>query len=578
MISGIIICRKVVIKMTSENLKKEFEIRRLKALTNELRMKLNIANQQLNARVIKEVEQTTYNYKKENIKLKRLLSIAEDMEQRLEKKVLVQNKIIDEKDALISALKSKILEQAKEIDKIKGERDKCQATLNLDGKTSGLPTSKTPLNKKKTIPNTREKSGKNIGGQFGHKKHKLEKFKDEEINETEEIIPSECPKCHSKNLIVLDTETTKDELDYEIKVIKKRYQFKNCECEECHNIFREAIPIRLKEENQYGNKVQAHALSLMNIGNVPINKVRRILSGLTSDEINLSEGYISKLQKRASKLLEEFTRDLKKHICKLDVVHWDDTVIFINGKRACLRGYCNQDVIIYTAHERKNKEGLDEDNILNQLSENVKVVHDHNKVNYNKDYIYVNVECCIHLERDLEKVKLNIPESTWSKKLKELFSNYNQKRNEYLKKNIESFSFEETNEFMIKFDESILLGMEENKHHGKSYYLKDERALLFRLMEYRDNYTYWLYDFSIPYTNNEAERSLRGVKTKMKVSGQFQIVENARYYASIKSYVETCHRNGINETEALIKLLNGTPYTIDEIIEIGLKNKEKKQK
>lgn len=86
MISGIIICRKVVIKMTSENLKKEFEIRRLKALTNELRMKLNIANQQLNARVIKEVEQTTYNYKKENIELKRLLSIAEDMEQRLKKR------------------------------------------------------------------------------------------------------------------------------------------------------------------------------------------------------------------------------------------------------------------------------------------------------------------------------------------------------------------------------------------------------------------------------------------------------------------------------------------------------------
>ena len=61
----------------------------------------------------------------------------------------------------------------------------------------------------------------------------------------------------------------------------------------------------------------------------------------------------------------------------------------------------------------------------------------------------------------------------------------------------------------------------------------------------------------------------------MKVSGQFQNIENARYYASIKSYVETCHRNGINETEALIRLLDNTPYTIDEIIEIG---KEKKQK
>ena len=207
-----------------------------------------------------------------------------------------------------------------------------------------------------------------------------------------------------------------------------------------------------------------------------------------------------------------------------------------------------------------------------------KVVHDHNKVNYNDEYVYVNVECCIHLERDLEKVKLNIPESTWSKKLKELFSNYNNKRNEYLKNKIEKFSLEETNEFMIKFDEYILLGIEENKKHGKSHYYKEEKSLLTRLVEYRDNYTYWLYDFSIPYTNNEAERGLRGIKTKMKVSGQFQNITNAKYYASIKSYIETCHKNGINETEALIRLLDNNPYTIDEILEIGLKNKEKKQK
>ena len=406
--------------MTSENLEKEFKIRKLQALSNELRMKLTKATQQLNARVIKEVKEVDDKYKKEIKELKRLISIAEDIEQRSEKKLLEKERIIEEKDDEIRALKRKLVEQAKELDLTKQERDKYLASLNLDGTTSGIPTSKTPLNKKKLIPNTREKSGKSIGGQFGHKKHKLERFKDEEINETEEIIPNECPKCHSKKLIVLDTEITKDELDYEIKVIKKRYHYKNCECEDCHNIFREMIPNRLKEENQYGNKVQAHALSLMNIGNVPINKVRRILSGLTSDEINLSEGYIAKLQKRASKLLEDFIENLKSYICNLNVVHWDDTVIFINGKRACLRGYCDQDVILYTAHEKKNKKGLDEDDILKQLSDTVKVVHDHNKVNYNEDYVYVNVECCIHLERDLEKVKLNIPESTWSKKLKEL--------------------------------------------------------------------------------------------------------------------------------------------------------------
>ena len=559
--------------MTKEMLEKEFEIRRLNALSSELNMKLKNAELQLNARIIKEVKEVEDKYKKEVRELKRQLAIKEDLEQRLEKKLekqeLESEKIITEKEAEINALKKKLIEQAKELDLTKSERDKYLASLNLDGTTGGIPTSMTSINKKKIIPNTREKSGKPKGGQKGHPKHKLEKFKEEEINEREEIKLEECPNCHSKEIKELESFVVKDELDYEIKITKKRYNFREYECPHCHSKVRQNIPNRLKEENQYGNKVQAQALSLVNVGNVPINKVRRIISGLTSNEINLSEGYIAKLQKRASKLLEEFIKSTKEYIINLAKLHWDDTVIFINGKRACLRVYCDNGVVLYVAHEQKNKEGIDEDNILNKLSETTKVVHDHNKVNYNEEYVYINVECCIHLERDLEKVKLNIPEATWSKKLKELFSEYNQKRNEYLKNNKESFSFEETNEFMIKFDEYILLGIEENKKHGKSYYYKEEKALLSRLVEYRDNYTYWLYDFTIPYTNNEAERSLRGAKTKMKVSGQFQNIENARYYANIRSYIETCHRNGINEIEALTRLLDNNPYTIDEIIKIG---------
>ena len=60
----------------------------------------------------------------------------------------------------------------------------------------------------------------------------------------------------------------------------------------------------------------------------------------------------------------------------------------------------------------------------------------------------------------------------------------------------------------------------------------------------------------------------------MKVSGQFQNIENARYYAIIKSYIETCRKNGINETDALIRLLDNNPYMIREIIELGKKNKK----
>ena len=95
-------------------------------------------------------------------------------------------------------------------------------------------------------------------------------------------------------------------------------------------------------------------------------------------------------------------------------------------------------------------------------------------------------------------------------------------------------------------------------------------------MEYRDNYIYWTLDFNLPFTNNLSERGLRGIKSKMKVSGQFQNITNAEYYAVIRSYIETCYRNKVNGHEALIRLIEGNPYTLEQILEIGKQNAEKR--
>jgi hypothetical protein len=57
----------------------------------------------------------------------------------------------------------------------------------------------------------------------------------------------------------------------------------------------------------------------------------------------------------------------------------------------------------------------------------------------------------------------------------------------------------------------------------------------------------------------------------MKISGQFRTEEYAGYYATIKSYIETCYRNGINEYVALRKLCEGKPFTLSEIIAEGRK-------
>lgn len=512
----------------------------------------------------------------DNKMLKLKLDIAESENQRKDKIIAKHDAEMAEKDKIIEALKKQLIEASKKIDITEYERDKYLAKLNIDGTNAGIPTSLTPINKKKVIPNSRKATNNKIGGQQNHQKYKLDKFEDQEINENEDVTLEKCPHCQSENLIELPSEVTKDEFDYQIKIIKKRFHFKEYRCPNCNKIVRRNIPTNLKEDNQYGSNVQATALTLTNVGNVPMNKVRKILCGLTMNEIDLSEGFIAKLQKRAALKLDKFIEDLKFYITHLNLLYWDDTVIMINKNRGCMRFYGNEDVALYCAHMQKNKAGLDKDNILKMLSSFTVVEHDHNIINYNDEYSFINAECCAHLNRDLQKVKTNIPSRTWCVKMKDLFSEYDHKRKVLIEKGIEHFTEEEFNNFVSKINEYLLLGVEEYSNDSKVYYGKEESALLIRLMEYRDNYIYWTLDFNLPFTNNLSERGLRGIKSKMKVSGQFQNIANAEYYAVIRSYIETCYRNKVNGHEALIRLIEGNPYTLEQILEIGKQNAEKR--
>ena len=80
-----------------------------------------------------------------------------------------------------------------------------------------------------------------------------------------------------------------------------------------------------------------------------------------------------------------------------------------------------------------------------------------------------------------------------------------------------------------------------------------------------------MYDFSLSIDNKLSEWGLIEVKSKMKIAGQFKKEKAAKYYADIKTNIETCYsieicyRNQINSTDALIRLMEDNPYTVEEI-------------
>jgi hypothetical protein len=210
-------------------------------------------------------------------------------------------------------------------------------------------------------------------------------------------------------------------------------------------------------------------------------------------------------------------------------------------------------------------ESLDDDGILGLLQSTTLTMHDHNKVNYNARFFFQNLECNQHLQRDLQK-NSNDTGHMWSVGLKEFISLTIHDRKAAIDRKETSFQPEYIEVFKSKVRSFLAEGWEEHKNNPvRKETANFERLLLVRIDKYHDNYFKWVEDFSLPTTNNLSERGLRCIKSHMKISGQFINVTTARHYATIKTYIETCKKNSINEMLALSRLSQGNPITVSEI-------------
>lgn len=457
------------------------------------------------------------------------------------------------------------------IKKLEKRITQLEKTLNTDSSNSSLPTSKNRIGKK-VISNSREKSDKSIGGQKGHKIHKLDYFEEEEITNIVEHTLNCCPECggNLKEINIVKS----DIIDIEVKVTKTRNNIHNYRCNHCKKNI--SANNTLPRGASYGNSINALILSLLNESNVAYNKVQKHIYGISNGKIDLTEGYIAKLQKKAANNLDIFVDDLRKKILTLDKVHWDDTCIKIqsdtenkNGKKvkeAIIRFYGNDNYALLLGHSKKDEESIEKDGILPNLSSNCTCIHDHVLLNYNDKYKFQNAECNSHILRYLKGVKDNIHDHTWQDKMAELLRNLNNKRDEYINKGVLSFNESEIKQAYTEYENIIKLGYEENKTMKEyHFYKKDELNLIKRLDKYKDNHLLFIKDFDIPFTNNTAERGLRQTKRKLAVSFLFKNINTMKDYAKITSYTETCYRNNITRYEALKRLCSNNPYTVEEL-------------
>ena len=487
---------------------------------------------------------------------------------------------------------------------LKDNLEKITSQLNADSNNSGLPTSKTPIGKekRKPVPNLRQKSDRRKGGQPGHRKNQLAQSMDElitgyrdhlpeEFNEQmqdRELIPEilNCPNCGARITDDMLTVREKEEIDFEIKINRIRHRFYEIVCSHCNMRFKIKIPNQIKEPAQYGPHIKSLICVLLKGGIVSVKRVSLIINSLL--KLNISEGYICKLARQLGEMCEDFSKKVTSLFQFFAIIGWDDTVVRANGKNICFRTYVTNFVSLYTAHDQKNLQGLIDDGILTSLTVLNRVIHDHNTVNYNEIFNFLNAECNAHLLRDLLRVyENNKDRAEWTLELKNTISELINKRNSMVEEDSSSTSLpaEEINNFKqnliaVLASRKVIVEQMIQEHEkrqrelgNKSNKIIPPESLLLELRiinrlsvpEYMDAYFAWMGNFNIPVTNNCSERALRTEKTHMKVSGQFASTETAEYHAMVMTYLETCKKNGINSFDAITAMFEGKPYMVESL-------------
>lgn len=466
-------------------------------------------------------------------------------------------------------------QQSKDINSLQDTISSLQATikelqrqLGLNSQNSSKPPSTDGFKKPRT-KSLRQSSGKKVGGQKAHK-GSCQKIP-HEPDEVKQHYPDKCLTCPhlsecKSSGSVFQCGQSRFVIDAKIETIVTEHQameVAHCPCS--NEKLSATFPSDVKAYTQYGSTISVLATIFNTFGAVSTNRIQTIFKNLL--DVTISEATILSMIDKGASLVTDTVKQIKAHIeTNSDIAHADETGLNVNSQKYWVHTASTDKYTYLILHKRRGLEGVKANGAI--VDYKGVVVHDCWGPYFKLDNIKHSV-CCAHILRELNGV-IDAEEShVWAKRFKHLLLNMKKSKEQALDSNKTELDESLLKLLLKEYDEILdYADIEfpspkkvEGKGRGRTKKGKT-RSLIERLRKLKDEVCRFVQDFTVPFDNNLAERDLRNIKTKIKVSGCFRTTEGAENYLKIMSYIGTAKKNGINAVKALKAAFDGTPDII----------------
>lgn len=230
------------------------------------------------------------------------------------------------------------------------------------------------------------------------------------------------------------------------------------------------------------------------------------------------------------------------------VVNFDETWERVNGETRYVHNASTDKLTYQTVSKKRGKDGMIEGGVLPGFRGIA--VHDRWVPYWNFSTIGGHGICCAHLLRDAQGLQERNPKGWFFRVFIHMLLKMKKLKEMRMKQGKEVASTRSLREYSTLYDNLITLGrieypIEKNPNKKGRPALGKARSFVESVAKLKAEVCLFFTDFKVPFDNNQAERDLRHMKIKQKVSGCFRTEEGAANLASIHSFLSTAKKWGI---------------------------------